>query len=80
VWRGHESVRETLLAGEAMRLGKRIPLESSAGTLVEIVGVAQTIKYQGSIENHGFSCICRWPSILSANGLDVAFERRSAGN
>src|SRR5258707_3144219 len=31
-------------------VGKRIRLESRAGTLVEIVGVAQTIKYQGSIE------------------------------
>src|SRR6266481_4386251 len=31
-------------------VGKRIRLESRAGTLVEIVGIAQTIKYQGSIE------------------------------
>jgi predicted permease len=31
-------------------VGKHIRLDSRAGTLVEIVGVAQTIKYQGSIE------------------------------
>src|ERR1700720_1698320 len=31
-------------------VGKRIRLDSRAGALVEIVGVAQTIKYQGSIE------------------------------
>src|SRR5882762_6218291 len=31
-------------------VGKRIRLDSRAGTLVEIVGIAQTIKYQGSIE------------------------------
>src|SRR6266851_5603217 len=31
-------------------VGKHIRLDSSAGTPVEIVGVAQTIKYQGSIE------------------------------
>src|SRR5216683_3590726 len=30
--------------------GQHIRLDSRAGTLVEIVGVAQTIKYQGSIE------------------------------
>ncbi len=31
-------------------VGKRIRLDSRTGTLVEIVGVARTIKYQGSIE------------------------------
>ncbi|MGA8145002.1 MAG: ABC transporter permease [Candidatus Acidiferrales bacterium] len=35
-------------AGDAV--GKRIRLESRTGTPVEIVGVAQTIKYQGTIE------------------------------
>ena len=31
-------------------VGKHIRLESRAGTPVEIVGITQTIKYQGSVE------------------------------
>ena len=45
-------------------VGKRIRLDSRAGAPVEIVGVAETIKYRGAPKSRSISCICRWPSIL----------------
>ncbi len=60
-------------------VGKHIRLESRAGTPVEIVGVAQTIKYQTTIEKpHGFRVYAAGPASYRANDLDVAVERRSA--
>ncbi len=50
-------------SGDAV--GKHIRLDSSAGTPVEIVGVAQTIKNQNMAEAQSTSCTCRWLSILS---------------
>ena len=50
-------------AGDAV--GKHIRLDSRTGTPVEIVGIAQTIKYQGTSKGRWISCTCRWRSIPS---------------
>ncbi len=50
---------------------------AAPGTPVEIVGVAQTIKYQNTFEGRWISCICRWPSILFAR---MVLMLRSSGD
>ena len=59
-------------------VGKRIRLESGTGTPVEIVGVAQTIKYRARREADGFRVPAAGPASCRANGPAVAVERRSA--
>ena len=60
-------------------VGKHIRLDSRTGAPVEIVGVAQTIKYQIDLRKaDGFRVYAAGPASCRAHGLDVALERRSA--
>ena len=60
-------------------VGKHIRLDSRTGTPVEIVGVAQTIKYQATTEkpiDFVYLPLAQHP--VCANGAAAAVERRSA--
>ena len=60
-------------------VGKHIRLDSRTGAPVEIVGVAQTIKYRSNHRKaEGFRVSAAGPASCSANGAAVAVERRSA--
>ena len=60
-------------------VGKRIRLENRGGAPVEIIGVAETIKYRSTIgEADGFRVSAAGPASCPANGSADAVERRSA--
>jgi len=56
-------------------VGKHIRLDSVSVRSVEIVGVAQTIKYQKHFPADGFRVYAAGPTSYRANDLDVAVER-----